>query len=300
MNGTPPTDIQAVLRGRADYTFDQPSARQLRQIDLRSPGLLHTEPLPDTEWLDLTRAGAVHRRPRPPGVELCDQPQHDRELYGGPDSATPTCQIIPVTIPGHVPYAPTPATRPRTGAGARRTSHALANSSRCPAPAVRPSRWGPRPIRSSGRARREIRRPGATPTRLPSPARRGHRGEVATVPFPTSPDRHQQLDRERTVTVGLDHHFTRLPRTGPPERSRQPSRVLRPRDRPTRDPSYGTAGHRPRCSRPAVGAPDREITNLAPWVPTVTQTENDIVSAHVGDYQYVPTIGALLDQLWVR
>lgn len=45
---------------------------------------------------------------------------------------------------------------------------------------------------------------------------------------------------------------------------------------------------------------DREITNRVPWVPTVTETENDTVSAHVGDYQYVPTFGALLDQLWVR
>jgi len=45
---------------------------------------------------------------------------------------------------------------------------------------------------------------------------------------------------------------------------------------------------------------DRLITNLAPWVPTVTQTETDLVSRRVGNYQYVPTIGALLDQLWVH
>jgi peptide/nickel transport system substrate-binding protein len=45
---------------------------------------------------------------------------------------------------------------------------------------------------------------------------------------------------------------------------------------------------------------DRDITNLAPWIPTVTETETDIVSARVGDYQYVPGVLALLDQLWVR
>jgi hypothetical protein len=45
---------------------------------------------------------------------------------------------------------------------------------------------------------------------------------------------------------------------------------------------------------------DRLLTNLAPWVPTVTDTETDLVSRRVGDYQYVPTIGVLLDQLWVR
>ena len=45
---------------------------------------------------------------------------------------------------------------------------------------------------------------------------------------------------------------------------------------------------------------DRRITNLAPWLPTVTETETDLVSARVGNYQFVPTTGALLDQLWVR
>ena len=45
---------------------------------------------------------------------------------------------------------------------------------------------------------------------------------------------------------------------------------------------------------------DRQITNLAPWLTTVAQTETDLVSARVGNYQYVLTIGALLDQLWVH
>jgi hypothetical protein len=33
---------------------------------------------------------------------------------------------------------------------------------------------------------------------------------------------------------------------------------------------------------------------------TFAETETDLVSRRVGDYQYVPTIGALLDQLWVH
>lgn len=45
---------------------------------------------------------------------------------------------------------------------------------------------------------------------------------------------------------------------------------------------------------------DRDITNLAPSVTTVNETEIDLVSRRVGDYPYVPTVFALLDQLWVR
>jgi len=48
------------------------------------------------------------------------------------------------------------------------------------------------------------------------------------------------------------------------------------------------------------GRLDRRITNLAPWVTTVTATETDLVSARVRNYQYIPTIGALIDQLWVH
>ena len=45
---------------------------------------------------------------------------------------------------------------------------------------------------------------------------------------------------------------------------------------------------------------DREATNQAPWLMMVSFRGVDTVSPRVGDYQYVPTFGALLDQLWVR
>jgi hypothetical protein len=45
---------------------------------------------------------------------------------------------------------------------------------------------------------------------------------------------------------------------------------------------------------------DRELTNLAIWLPTVTPNELDLVSRRAGNYRYNPRIGVLLDQLWVR
>jgi peptide/nickel transport system substrate-binding protein len=44
---------------------------------------------------------------------------------------------------------------------------------------------------------------------------------------------------------------------------------------------------------------DREITDLAPWVPFVSLRFADFTSARVGNYQYSPA-GILLDQFWVR
>jgi peptide/nickel transport system substrate-binding protein len=45
---------------------------------------------------------------------------------------------------------------------------------------------------------------------------------------------------------------------------------------------------------------DREIVNQAPVVPLFTLKNVDIVSQRVGNYQYNPQWGVLVDQLWVR
>jgi YVTN family beta-propeller protein len=45
---------------------------------------------------------------------------------------------------------------------------------------------------------------------------------------------------------------------------------------------------------------DREIVNRAPVVPLFTLKNADIVSERVGNYQYNPQWGVLVDQLWVR
>jgi ABC-type transport system substrate-binding protein/DNA-binding SARP family transcriptional activator len=45
---------------------------------------------------------------------------------------------------------------------------------------------------------------------------------------------------------------------------------------------------------------DRELTNLAILLPTVTPDEVDLISHRVRNYQYNPAWGVLLDQLWVR
>lgn len=45
---------------------------------------------------------------------------------------------------------------------------------------------------------------------------------------------------------------------------------------------------------------ERELVDSAPWVPLYTPVWADFVSSRVGNYQYNPVWGILLDQLWVR
>jgi peptide/nickel transport system substrate-binding protein len=45
---------------------------------------------------------------------------------------------------------------------------------------------------------------------------------------------------------------------------------------------------------------DRQAADQAPWVPLVNPKVVDVLSKRVGNYQYSPQLGMLIDQLWVR
>jgi peptide/nickel transport system substrate-binding protein len=45
---------------------------------------------------------------------------------------------------------------------------------------------------------------------------------------------------------------------------------------------------------------DREITDAAAWVPLMVSKDVNFLSKRVGNYQYSPQMGMLIDQLWVR
>ena len=61
-----------------------------------------------------------------------------------------------------------------------------------------------------------------------------------------------------------------------------------------------------RCRRTTGGSAqlwakiDRDITDQAPWVAFANGVVLEVNSARVGNYQYNPQWGTLLDQLWVR
>jgi hypothetical protein len=56
----------------------------------------------------------------------------------------------------------------------------------------------------------------------------------------------------------------------------------------------------PRAAATLSAGLDHQLTDRAIWLPTVTPNETDLVSRRVGNYQYNPVWGALIDQLWVR
>jgi ABC-type transport system substrate-binding protein len=56
----------------------------------------------------------------------------------------------------------------------------------------------------------------------------------------------------------------------------------------------------PRAANELWARVDRDLVNQAPHVPLTNPRGIDLVSPRVGNYQYNPQWGALIDQLWVR
>ena len=45
---------------------------------------------------------------------------------------------------------------------------------------------------------------------------------------------------------------------------------------------------------------DHEVVDAAPWVPLFNPRGPEVLSKRVGNYQFSPAYGSLIDQLWVR
>ena len=188
-------------------------------------------------------------------------------LFGGPDTTTPTCQIVPTTIPGHNPYCPYTRAPSRAGrwvspdlARARQLVAASGTRGNAVGVLTEPglasdeptARYIVRLLRQLGyRARLRALPPkqrDAAVTDYRHPAQIVTEGWIADFP----------------VGLAVDHPAAELRRMEPARTAEQPSRVLRPDRR-----SVGLRGQvaiamQTPFRQPFVGASlDERITNLA-------------------------------------
>ena len=110
---TSESQIRDVQRGTADiavvagaFLSDVTPAR-LRALVTDSPGRVHSAPVPTTDWMFLN----VRRRPFDDlrvrrAVNLAIDRARVVALSGGPETAQPACQVLPVGFPAYEPYCP--------------------------------------------------------------------------------------------------------------------------------------------------------------------------------------------------
>jgi peptide/nickel transport system substrate-binding protein len=97
----------AVANGQADWTFDSVPADRLSEIGTRYPGQVVISPLAAMHYLPMnTRIPPFDHIEARQAVNLAVDRNIAVKLLGGTRLATPTCQLIPPGIAGHVDYCP--------------------------------------------------------------------------------------------------------------------------------------------------------------------------------------------------
>jgi ABC-type transport system substrate-binding protein/DNA-binding SARP family transcriptional activator/DNA-binding beta-propeller fold protein YncE len=224
--------------------------------------------------------------------------------FGGPAAATPTCQLLPPQIPGYRRYCPYTG---RPAAHGRWRSPNLARANRLVAASgtrgMPVSVWDthvPAPLRDEGRvtvaALREL----------------GYRASLHLLPDSTF---FSYTNDSRSRAQIIDGGWSADYPTADDFISRLKCASFVPDDSPaTSDPSgfcdtafdrqadHAASLQRTNTAAAAAlwGRLDRQLTDRAILLPTVTPNETDFISRRVHNYQYNPVWGVLLDQLWVR
>ncbi|MBO0815515.1 MAG: ABC transporter substrate-binding protein, partial [Actinobacteria bacterium] len=224
--------------------------------------------------------------------------------YGGPLAAQPACQILPPGLPGYRRYCP---------------------STRSPAA---DGRWhGPdlararRLVAASGTAGMKITvwntpapQANVTETRYAVAALRqlGYRASLRLLPDSTyftytndSRNHAQVIDAGWSADYpSADDFLGKLTCPHFVPGNGQATTDASEFCSPALDRQISRAAQLQTTDPPAAAALwarlDHELTGLAIWLPTVTPNETDLISARIGNYQYNPVWGALIDQLWTR
>jgi len=275
--------LRDVARGDADVAYFPP-ARKLAPLRSRYATRLHTNPGPALWYLGLN----THVRPFDDvRVRRALNYAVDRTTVarssGGAFGARPTCQILPLGLPGHRPYCPyhhdlARARRLVAASGTRGARVVVWSSPRALA-------WMS-PIISALRQlgyRARIRFAGEDDPSITALPRRviiqaAQQARVAEYPAASSMV-HPFTCRARTPNLpsfcdhAIDHAIYRALK-------------LQPSD--------------PHAASDLWARIDSIIVDRAAAVPLANPRRIDFLSKRVGNYQYHPLWGMLLDQLWVR
>ena len=308
IGASPSAEVTAVERGAADYTLDPPPADRLSELQTRFASQLHVNPNDETVilWLNTRVAPFNDIRVRRAVNYAVDRAKVASLV--GLDSR-PACQLLPPYVPGYERYCPY---------------------------TLDPSADGRWRLPNLAKARRLIaasRTKGARITIWTSPAydsfvtdltpvghylvslldQLGYHARLRTVA--ATDTSFQPGDSRAKIQGGLYSYEPAYPAAseflGPQYESCQSfmpdsannlnwAEFCDPRfDATVRRALAADAATLPAATRLWTQA-DRQFTDQAPMVSLVTPSTIDFVSHRVGNYEYNPEWGALLDQMWVR
>ena len=303
----PEAGTAAIIDGRADWmqSIGQalPAAR-LRDLERRYPSQLHANPLMQTDYMvfNVNVPPFNDVRVRRALNYALDRRAITR-LFGA-SGARPTCQVLPPQMPGYAPICPY-TSRPRSDGkwnapDVATARHLIADSGTRGMKVVVWDTPEPGTFLEEGRATVTLLR------------RLGYRASLRLV-----------ADNVYARRSGNSRLRVQISSGGWSADYPSPSSFIKLKlscgaFKPATDYNHNAGGfcdpaldrqaeraQRLQSRRPQRAAAlwtriERQLVDQAVWLPMVTPNTTDLVSRRVGNYQFHPLWGLLVDQLWVR
>jgi YVTN family beta-propeller protein len=293
---TPTQEVRAIIAGRADWMAENVPARFLPMLRTRLASQLHRFSIPTTDFFQFNTTLPPFDDVR---VRRAFNFALDRRaivrMYGGPDLASPACQVLPPGSLGYRRYCPY-TRNPRSAGGwtapdLGRARRLVAASGTRGTPITV---WGwtddptitPQVVRYAANVLRRL----GYPTRIhlvthaflahapPSMFKR-----IQLIPAAWGDTPYGFFARWFACDRSSNHGWFCDPRI---DRDIRRARSLTPR-------SF-------RATAAIWARIDHEVTDQAAWASIVNEHTLDFVSARVRNYQAHPYWGLMADQLWLR
>jgi YVTN family beta-propeller protein len=296
--GTPDQQLTAVESGKADY--DPLTEIPWRdELATRYTAQVHIFPNQTTAGLFLnTRVAPFDNLAVRQAVSYAIDRHKAVTAFGGAQSASVTCQILPIGTPGYTPYCPytqTPGSA-WTAPDLTRARKLVASSGTRGEKVVV---WAVAHLTAESMARlavetldelgyrASVKLISSVPAYFAAVSDPRNRAQIGFIgggsDYPAASDWMSGFTCQATANGngsasqlcnrGLDRAIAR-------------ALVAQSLDPPAADASWASV--------------DRRLTDLVPWVPLVNSRQVAVVSRRVGNVQYNPEWGTLIDQLWVR
>lgn len=293
--GTPGRQLTAVERGKADYAdLDQLGWRD--ELATRYSAQVHLFPIGGTEGLFLnTHEPPFDNLAVRQAVNFAIDRRKTPAAFGGTEGASVTCQMLPPGTPGYKPsclYTQRPGDIWTAPDLARARKLVASSGTRGQKVVV----WT-----SGGSIGEAVARLGVETLNA-----LGYRAALKVVGnyFEAIKDlrNHPQAgfvgwSSDYPAASGFFTIFTcRAGATG----NDSASRLCNPGLDRAFDRALVAQSQDPPSASASWASVDRRVSELAPWVPLINPQRVVVVSRRVGNVQYNPEFGTLIDQLWVR
>jgi YVTN family beta-propeller protein len=288
--------VTAVEHGRADWIYGQVPAAQYRQLELQDPAQLHSNPQFAVEFVPLNPHLAPFNDLRVrQALNYAINRRTIAQLYGGPSFATPTCQVIAPGLPGYRLYCPyTLDPRPGGAWSAPDMTRARQLVAQSGTLGERVDVWG---------SPNEGFIPPTTAAYIASVlSALGYRVRLHLIPFASiteAMDKRFQLSVEGDWLANYPDPSSYLPSFFGCGGGTSNGYYCNPAlDREMQQAELAELND-PANAAAAWASIDRQLTNDAIWVPTVTLRDVELTSRRLHNYQYNPVWGFLADQSWL-